>query len=270
MSVFLVLSLFCGIVMLMDYMGISIWEICEYLYGNNGRKVDKNRKIIDMKYRCSKKKKNNHTKNSNKMGKAVTWMKMHKHVILSCFITVILGLLVVFIRNNIFIKQPATGLSEVYADKKIVSGIELEERGFVMSVIIGKDTVSYEIASEAVGMWQKESSYVTLKCHTVEESEKLYKENGDKRLDFSHLKMIFIDDEIYDDEKTKTNIEYIYEQERFAENILVCPLDSDASKMAAKAMEEGEAFAVKMEEIMVNSGKNEEMELYKVYSKMTQ
>lgn len=237
MSVFLVLSLFCGMVMLLDYLGISIWDICDRLF----------------------KKRESDTK------KKTSWIIRHKKQIFSSVIVIFMVISVIIIRENIAIKQPASGISEVYGDKKLISSVELEERAFVMSVIIGEDTVTFEIASDAQGMWQEESNYVTMKCNTVEEAEKLYKDNGDKRLDFTHMKMIFVEEKIYEEPVSKENLKYMYEQEKFAENILVCRLEGDISRMAANAMENGEAFAVKMEQIMVNSGKSEDMELYRVY-----
>lgn len=241
MSVFLVLSLFCGMVWLLDYMGISIWQIGEAMFGKKDDDVSGNS--------------SNNRKNKKK-------------IIFSCAITIVMIISVVIVRKNISIKQPATGLSEVYADKKIISSVELEERAFVMSVIIGEETVTFEIASETQDKWQEQSTYVTLKCATVEEAEKQYKDNGDKRLDFTHMKMIFIEEKIYKEDITVFNLRYMYEQEKFAENILVCSLDGDMAKMATDAMDKGEAFAVNVEKIMENAGRSSELELYMVYGKM--
>lgn len=240
MSVFLVLSLFCGMVMLLDYMGISIWDICDVLFG----------------------------KKESKGKKTSSWINRHRKQIFSVAVVIVMVISVIAVRKNIPIKQPATGLSEVYADKKLISSVELEERAFVMSVIIGEETVTFEIASDAPGMWQEESDYVTMQCDTVEEAEKLYKDSGHKRLDFTHMKMIFIEGKIYGESVSKENLKYMYEQEKYAENILVCRLEGDISTMAANAIGNGEAFAVEMEQIMVNSGKSENMELYRVYGEL--
>ncbi len=249
MSVFLVLSLFCGMVMLLDYMGISIWQIGEILFG--GREKDA----------CN----NNFNRRKNKRKAVDKKSKFNKKIIFSCIVTIFMAVMVVVIRHNAPIKQPATGLSEVYAKKKVISSVELEERAFVMSVIIGESTVTFEIASDDQDKWQDESKYVTLQTSLVEEAEGLYKNSGDKRLDFSHMKMIFIEDMIYDDEVLKYNLEYMYNQEKYAENILVCTLEGDMTKMVANAIEDGKAFAVVMEKTMENAEKNDELELYRVY-----
>ena len=256
MSVFLVLSLFCGMVLLLDYMGISIWQIGEALYGRREDDVSDN----NLNHRKDKR----NTVNKRKTSKSDK-KRFNKKIIFSCVVTIFMAVSVVIIRNKISIKQPATGLSQVYSDKKIISSVELEERAFVMSVIIGESTVTFEIASDEEGKWQEESTYVTLHTGIVEEAEVLYKDSGEKRLDFTHMKMIFIEDSVYEDDITKLNITYMYEQERFAENVLVCPLEGDMVQMAARAIDEEEAFAVPMEKTMQNSERNEEMELYKVY-----
>lgn len=251
MSVFLILSLFCGMVLLLDYMGISIWQIGEALFERGGEDVSHNNS-------------DNRKDKGNIVGRR---RKINKKIIFSCIVTLLMAVSVIAIQRNIPIKKPATGLSEVYADKKIISSVELEERAFVMSVIIGESTVTFEIASEDNDMWQEESTYVTLKSGVVEEAEKLYKDSGEKRLDFTHMKMIFIEDGVYG-EVSEINLKYMYEQEKFAENILVCQLEGDMVKMATKAIDEGEAFAVKMEKILENAGRNSEMELYRVYREM--
>ena len=239
MSVFLVLSLFCGMVMLLDYMGISLWEICHMLYGDKPKRKKVCKNVIDL-----------------------------KKLIFSTVVVLIMVISVGIIRDKGWFRQPATGQSAVYSDKKMVSSIELEERGFVMSVIIGDETVTFEIASDEKEMWQQQSIYATLHCDTVEEAEILYKESGDKRLDFGHIKMICIEESVADKPVTAENLEYMYIQEKYAENVLVCELEGDLAKMSKDAIEKGEAFAVKLENIMVNSGRSEEMELYRVYGKM--
>lgn len=271
MSVFLVLSLFCGMVMLLDYMGISIWQIGDILYGrreddvsdnNLNHRKDKGNSVDEQKASKLEQKRFGN--------KGINTKRFNKKIVFSCVVTIFMAVSVVIIRNNIPIKQPATGLSQVYADKKIVSSVELEERAFVMSVIIGESTVTFEIASDEEGKWQEESTYVTLQTGIVEEAEVLYKNSGEKRLDFTHMKMIFIEESVYDDDITKLNITYMYEQERYAENVLVCPLEGDMVQMVARAIDEEEAFAVPMEKTMQNSERNEDMELYKVYRKLSE
>lgn len=226
MSVFLVLSLFCGMVMMMDYLGISLWQIGDILFGKRGRK--------------------------NK-------------TVYSVVITGIMVIAVVLIGMKVKSGTADAFLEDAYSDKSIISGTELEDRGFVMSVIIGSETVTFEIASDDEGAWQEESEYVTLNDNRVLEAEKLYKENGDKKLDFTHIKVIFIDEDIYGNDVTTENLKYMYEKEKFAENVMVCPLSGDIKKMAADAIENGKAFAVVMENILVNSEKSQDMELYRVY-----
>lgn len=276
MSVFLVLSLFCGMVMLMDYMGISIWEICHMLYGDRGERKRACKNVIDLKKRCasrerasrreiSKKQNNQEREGKINLRGVCQWICLHKKPIFSTLIALIMVISVAVIRDKGWFRQPATGQSAVYSEKKMVSSIELEERGFVMSVIIGDETVTFEIASDEKEMWQKESVYVTLQSDTMEQAEMLYKDSGDKRLDFSHIKMICIEKSVVDKPATVENIEYMYIQEKYAENVLVCVLEGDLVKMSKDAIEKGEAFAVKLENIMVNSGRSEELELYEVY-----
>ncbi|MBQ9699018.1 MAG: GerAB/ArcD/ProY family transporter [Lachnospiraceae bacterium] len=292
MSVFLVLSLFCGMVMLLDYMGISLWEICHMLYGDRPKRRKACKNIIDLRKRCASRERANRKLANQEMAGKVSgkkssgvhsgdrfsmvccmrnvfrWLCTHKKLIFSTVVVLIMVISVGIIRDKGWFRQPATGQSAVYSDKKMVSSIELEERGFVMSVIIGDETVTFEIASDEKEMWQQQSIYATLHCDTVEEAEILYKESGDKRLDFGHIKMICIEESVVDKPVTAKNLEYMYIQEKYAENVLVCELEGDLAKMSKDAIEKGEAFAVKLENIMVNSGRSEEMELYRVYGKM--
>ena len=246
MSVFLVLSLFCSMVMLLDYLGISIWQICELIYGKKRKRVGKR----------------------HRPGPVKKWFMRNKKIIFSFVVTGIMVISVYAIEMKKISKEGENIYTEVYADKKIISATELEDRGFVMSVIVGEDTVTFEMASDEEGAWQTKSEYVTLKTGNVREAEELYRENGHRKLDFTHMKMIFIDEDIYEKDETFENLKYMYEKEKFAENVLVYPLAADGKDMAAEAMEEGTAFAVVMEKIMVNSGKNEDMELYRVYLDM--
>ena len=237
MSVFLILSLFCAMVMLMDFMGINIWEIGNILWGD---KVDR---------------KNKHSGRNFKL-------------IFSIIIVLIMAGTTLILRDQNIFRQPATGRTEAYADKKIVSGVELEERAFVMSVIVGDNTVTFEIASDQPDKWQDESQYVTIPCSTVSEAELLYRENGDKRLDFTHLKLIILENKDMTSPILRENIEYMYIQEKYAENVLVCYLEGEMSEMTVNAMKNGEALAVKIESILENRDDGSEQELYEVYGKI--
>ena len=236
MSVFLVLSLFCGMVMLLDYLGISLWQICDILFGNK-----------------------------NEGNNVKGWFNKNKKLIFSLTVTAVMVISVYLIEIKTIANQGKALFTETYSDKKIISGTELEDRGFVMSVIIGEGTVTFELASDEENAWQEKSDYVTLETDSVWEAEKLYRKNGSKRLDFTHMKIIFIDGTIYRSDITTDNLRYMYEKEQFAENVLVCSMSGDVSEMAASSVEKGDAFAVTMENILVNSGKSEDMELYRVY-----
>ncbi len=249
MSVFLVLSLFCEIVLLMDYMGINIWQIMNLLFGGKERKANNN----------NASNKNNSANNNLNKG------HQRKKIIFSCTVAVFMAVAVVVLREYLPVRQTAASRTTVDDDKKVISSVELEERAFVMSIIIGEETITFEIASHDKDKWQEESVYVTLKSPIVEEAEEIYKEYGTKQADFSHMKMIFVEESIYDERITFYNLKYMYEQEGFAENILVCPLTGDLTEMAAKAMEEEVALAVNIEKIFENSGRSEGMELYHLF-----
>lgn len=237
MSVFLILSLFCAMVMLMDFMGINVWEIGNLLRGDKGNR-----------------------KNKGNNGKC--------KLIFSIIVVIIMAGATLILREQNIFRQPATGRSEAYADKKIVSGVELEERAFVMSVIVGDKTVTFEIASDEEGKWQDESQYVTIPCSTVSEAELLYRKNGDKRLDFTHLKLIILEKKDMTSPILRENIEYMYIQEKYAENVLVCYLEGELIEMTVNAMEKGEALAVRLESIIENRDDDVELELYEVYGKI--
>ncbi len=176
--------------------------------------------------------------------------------------------------------------------KEVFAGVELERRGFVMSIIMEKDRITFEIATDEEDAWQESSEFVTIDTGRLKDAEELYKENGEKVLDFSHMKILFVEGSksgntlgngygrkngngeyekitgekkyVYD-KNCRENIEYMYIEERFGENILVCTLDGDLKKMTAEAIKEEKALAVMVENILKSSGKDKELELYKVY-----
>ncbi len=249
MSVFLVLSLFCAMAMLLDYTGINIWKFRDMLF-------------------CHRREKSYDGQNKKMEGKVDFLKYSRRKIIFSIMVVAIMVAATLPLREQGIFRQPATGQSDIYGEKKVVSSVELEERAFVMSIIIGDETVTFEIASDEQDMWQEKSQYVTLQCRTVEEAELLYKENGDKRLDFTQLKLIFMENSVLQDASGRRNIEYMYLQEKYAENVLVCPMDGDLEDMAASAMDSGEALAVKVENILEKAEKSQGMELYVVYGAM--
>ena len=116
-----------------------------------------------------------------------------------------------------------------------------------------------------------------------------YKANGEKVLDFSHMKILFVEVENEDiipdfryeefnnksqkknnkyEISYKKNLEYMYSEERFGENILVCELTGDLKEMTAKAVDGNKALAVKIENILKASGKDKGRELYKVRNEL--
>ena len=190
------------------------------------------------------------------------------------------GIVGVIIATVLFLKGEM-----IYEEKEVMAGVELERRGFVMSIIMESDQITFEIASNEEEEWQESSEYVTLATGSLKDAEEMYKENGDKVLDFSHMKILLVGTTktsnkkgkyeksfnkrryVYD-RKCRENIEYMYREERFGENILVCNLEGDLKKMTAKAIDDEKALAVRLENILEVSGKDKEIELYKVYGKM--
>ena len=190
------------------------------------------------------------------------------------------GIVGVVIFTVLFLKG-----EKVHEEKQVFAGVELERRGFVMSIIMEKDKITFEIAKDDEDAWQESSEYVTLDTGSLKEAEEIYKENGEKVLDFSHMKILLVEGAqtgdgkgkykksfankkyIYD-KNCRENIEYMYMEERFGENILVCTLEGDLKKMTADAIEDEKALAVMIENILKSSGKDKEIELYKVYREM--
>ena len=190
------------------------------------------------------------------------------------------GIVGVVIFTVLFLKG-----EKVHEEKQVFAGVELERRGFVMSIIMEKDKITFEIAKDEEESWKDNSEYVTLDTGSLKEAEEIYKENGEKILDFSHMKILLVEGAqtgdgkgkykksfankkyIYD-KNCRENIEYMYMEERFGENILVCTLEGNLKKMTADAIEDEKALAVMIENILKSSGKDKEIELYKVYREM--
>lgn len=190
------------------------------------------------------------------------------------------GLVVVTILGGLLLRgEWSTGESWNFSEDKIFAGIELERRDFVMSIIMLEDGIIFELANEEENDWQSSSQYVILNTISIKEAEKIYKANGERELDFSHMKILFVDTDltekylnkdtnkgqIYNNvNQYKYNIEYMYTEEKFGENILVCELSGDLKKMTANAIKDEKALAVKVENILTTSGKDKGRELYKV------
>lgn len=158
--------------------------------------------------------------------------------------------------------------NETYKGKEVFAGVELEQRNFVMSIIMLKDSIVFELANEEENDWQSSSQYVSLKTTNLEKAEEMYKANGEKVLDFSHMKILFVAENDSLNSEYKKNLEYMYSEERFGENILVCELSGDLIDMTANAMDGSKALAVKIENILKASGKDKGRELYKVRNGM--
>lgn len=180
------------------------------------------------------------------------------------------GLVVVTILGVLLLSgEWKSGESWNVSRDKIFAGIELERRDFVMSVVMLEDGIIFEIANEEENDWQSSSQYITLKTTSLKEAEKMYKANGERELDFSHMKILFVDGNVNDNSngmmtQYKRNLEYMYTEEKFGENILVCELRGDLKEMTANAIKDEKALAVKVENILTTSGKDKGRELYKV------
>ena len=180
------------------------------------------------------------------------------------------GLVIVTILGVLLLRgEWSTGESRNFSEDKIFAGIELERRDFVMSVIMLEDSIMFELANEEENDWQSSSQYVTLNTTSLKKAEKIYKANGERELDFSHMKILFVMGNVKDNSngmttRYRSNIEYMYTEEKFGENILVCELRGDLKEMTANAIKNEKALAVKVENILTTSGKDKGRELYKV------
>ena len=262
MGAFLVVSIFCGICLALVILRRGIVGETEF---------ERKKYYGDMKVSRVHKQEN---------GKGNSGINIQKGSLFSY------GIVAVVILSVIFLKGEGA-----YKEKEVFAGVELERRGFVMSIIMESDQITFEIAENEEDEWQKSSEYVTLDTGSLMEAEELYKENGDKVLDFSHMKILiaegarprnvngngsgngkyeksFDKKEYLYDKSCKENIEYMYMEERFGENILVCNLEGDLKKMTADAIDDEKALAVRIENILKASGKDKEIELYKVYREM--
>ena len=218
----------------------------------------------------------------NNMKKKFISRKNSKSTLASKLISYILVAVIVF--SVFFLYKDAT-----YKHKEIFAGVELEQRSFVMSIIMLKNGIIFELANEEENYWQSSSEYVQLNTTDLKKAEKIYKANGEKVLDFSHMKILFVEAENEDiipdfryeefnnksqkknnkyEISYKKNLEYMYSEERFGENILVCELTGDLKEMTAKAVDGNKALAVKIENILKASGKDKGRELYKVRNEL--
>lgn len=174
-----------------------------------------------------------------------------------------IGLVTIIILSVSFIYGKSS-----YKQKEVFAGVELEQRGFVMSIIMLKDSIIFEMANEEDNDWQSSSEYVHLNTTDLKKAERLYKANGEKVLDFSHMKIFFVEKNNKSERIYRKNLEYMYEEERFGENILVCELSGDIKDMTAEAIEGSKALAVKIENILKASGKDKGRELYQVRNEL--
>ena len=211
----------------------------------------------------------------NNMKKKFISRKNSKSTLASKLISYILVAVIVF--SVFFLYKDAT-----YKQKEIFAGVELEQRSFVMSIIMLKNGIIFELANEEENDWQSSSEYVQLNTTDLKKAEKIYKANGEKVLDFSHMKILFVEVENeYESKNNKlgntdsklqrsfrNNLECMYSEERFGENILVCELTGDLKEMTAKAVDGNKALAVKIENILKASGKDKGRELYKVRNEL--
>lgn len=121
-----------------------------------------------------------------------------------------------------------------------VGGMDLEERKFIMSIIIAKSDegldFNYEIASSgnvsgsgeaSPGSTGNVGSEIELinAVNLAEAEEKLHFKNG-TYIDYSHMKVLIMDTDILEDtELVKTIVTQMSDNVEFAENIVVCAID---------------------------------------------
>ena len=108
----------------------------------------------------------------NNMKKKFISRKNSKSTLASKLISYILVAVIVF--SVFFLYKDAT-----YKHKEIFAGVELEQRSFVMSIIMLKNGIIFELANEEENGWQSSSEYVQLNTTDLKKAEKIYKTNGE-------------------------------------------------------------------------------------------
>lgn len=114
-----------------------------------------------------------------------------------------------------------------------IGGMELEEREFVMSIIIDKSDEElnfyYETAKINDGGSEEISTgsiYKNTIATSVKDAEERLQFNNAKKIDYSHMKVLILDkDLIEDNEQMKKLVMEVSDQLKFAENIVVCAIE---------------------------------------------
>lgn len=156
-----------------------------------------------------------------------------------------------------------------------IGGMDLEERKFVMSIIVEKSDeglkIHYETASgNGAGTGgtgesgNVSSSFQTVTAATLEEAEEKIEFGSGAYIDYSHMKVFIMDIEVMEDiELVKNIVTEISDDIEFAENIVVCGIDLNGELNVDKE------YGKVIEEITKNQESFKESEVFrfdKMYS----
>ncbi|MBP3338584.1 MAG: GerAB/ArcD/ProY family transporter [Lachnospiraceae bacterium] len=159
-----------------------------------------------------------------------------------------------------------------------VGGMDLEERKFVMSMIVSYSDDGtefyYEIASSGNGgggesaqgndssAGNVSSEFEVTKAKTAKEAEEKISYATGSKLDYSHMKVLLLDKELMEDnEKLKGLIEEISGNVKIAENVVVCGIELDYE------FEPSEEYGKKTEQITKQQFENSEIYRFnRIYS----
>ena len=150
-----------------------------------------------------------------------------------------------------------------------VGGMELEERKFIMSIIVmeGEEGLNftYEIASSGAGQGGSSSSgsssasevksvFETITAQKLKEAEeKLYFQMG-SYIDYSHMKVLVMDTEVMENvELVRAIVTEMSDNIEFAENIVVCAIDLNSEVNPELQYGKGVEMLTKNQEIFKNS-----------------
>jgi len=148
--------------------------------------------------------------------------------------------------------------------------MELEERKFIMSIIVDKAdagmSFSYEIATAGGGGSSQggssagdvKSSFETIYAKNLEEAEKkLYFKEG-AYIDYSHMKVLILEKVILEDmELVKNIVTEMSNNVEFAENIVVCAIRLD------KEIDSEVQYGKKIEQITKNQENFKNIEVFR-------
>ena len=141
--------------------------------------------------------------------------------------------------------------------------VEIEDREYVMALGIDKEddefSISYSFSditsqSEDASKEDGPSDIFNCKISNIYEAEDIYLRQSDKKLDFTHLKVVIIGSKVMEDKKYISEVvSYLKEESEFARNTNLCITTDTANKIISLEKNLSDSVGIYLQKMFTNN-----------------